>query len=484
MLNPISSAIPPDCIIKTRRIISVEPRRPPLASSTTLPGTCASMVRARSMQSADPVHMSLENSYVPAATKILSTALLLTAAVSSATLLTETWFSFRPCRTRGAEGSRPSFVIDAVGMLATAMDSWTRLRSVAALMCICRAARSGLVGHGPVTPHTPGCFVGAARGRRGCRGVHVSLEGGVRCRVGHSGRARVSGGWCAAQAGPCAAVRLCVWAWRGGVAKAKSACRTRAVAAVEAASSPPPATSGATHCVCVRHTARRTLRGVQLARQGLGAGCGREGSPHALRGQSLPPPHPRVCACDRRAGGGRAPWSQRDASSQRNRKFADGGVTSGRKSSNWVSRAGRPGGEPEACVSTGARIPREGASAQRAQRRTRPVKKKKKKGGRPKGTDSRGGAPDARPKTHALQNDTLRPEPAPAGMLQGLPIAAERRAVGWGNGERRWRGRAPLAGAAGARAGRTWPAAVQRRSPAGDGGRESFRWGGCYSADS
>ena len=34
--------------------------------------------------------------------------------------------------------------------------------------------------------------------------------------------------------------------------------------------------------------------------------------------------------------------------------------------------------------------------------------------------------------SHALQNDTLRPEPAPAGMLQGLPIAAERRAVGWG----------------------------------------------------
>ena len=38
-------------------------------------------------------------------------------------------------------------------------------------------------------------------------------------------------------------------------------------------------------------------------------------------------------------------------------------------------------------------------------------------------------------KHHALQNDTPRPEPAPAGMLQGLPIAAERRAVGWGNGE-------------------------------------------------
>ena len=92
--------------------------------------------------------------------------------------------------------------------------------------------------------------------------------------------------------------------------------------------------------------------------------------------------------------------------SQRNRKFADGGITSGRKSSNWSSRAGRPGEEPEACVSTGARVPRAGASAAR---RTRPVKKEKK-GGRPKGTDSRGGAPDARRKPalpHALQIDTL-----------------------------------------------------------------------------
>ena len=82
MFNPISSAVPLDFISKTRR--------PPLASSTTLPGTCASMVSARSMQTADPVHMLLVNSYVPAATKILSTALLPTAAVSSATLLTKT----------------------------------------------------------------------------------------------------------------------------------------------------------------------------------------------------------------------------------------------------------------------------------------------------------------------------------------------------------------------------------------------------------
>ena len=55
MSNPISSAVPPDCISKTRLA--------PMALSTTLPGTCASMVRARSMQIAEleyeSEHMSL-----------------------------------------------------------------------------------------------------------------------------------------------------------------------------------------------------------------------------------------------------------------------------------------------------------------------------------------------------------------------------------------------------------------------------------------
>ena len=82
MFNPISSAVPPDCISKTRR--------PGLPSNTTLPGTCASMVTARSMQIAEPVHILVVKLYTPAATKILSTALLLTAAVRSATVLTET----------------------------------------------------------------------------------------------------------------------------------------------------------------------------------------------------------------------------------------------------------------------------------------------------------------------------------------------------------------------------------------------------------
>ena len=55
------------------------------------------MVRARVMQTADPVHMSLVSSYVPAASKILSTALLPTAAVNSPTVLAATSFRCRPC---------------------------------------------------------------------------------------------------------------------------------------------------------------------------------------------------------------------------------------------------------------------------------------------------------------------------------------------------------------------------------------------------
>ena len=179
-------------------------------------------------------------------------------------------------------------------------------------------------------------------------------------------------------------------------------------------------------------------------RQGLGAGCGREGSPHA---QSLPPPHPRVCACDRRAGRARA-FEPKRCASQRNRKFAGGGSTSGRKSSNWSSRAKPTGGRARSrrhASRPGPRAPRAGASAAR---RTRPVKKREK-GGRPKGTDSRGGAPDARRKQlfPRSSKDTLRPEHAPAGMLQGLPIAAERRAVGWGNGEGAGEGSATLTAA-------------------------------------
>eukprot|EP00964_Phaeocystis_antarctica_P044200 scaffold25400_cov73-Phaeocystis_antarctica.AAC.1 len=69
IFNPISSAVPLDCISKTRQFL--------MALSTTAPGTSASTVRARLMQTADPVHMSL---------------LSATAAVNSPTVLADTWF--------------------------------------------------------------------------------------------------------------------------------------------------------------------------------------------------------------------------------------------------------------------------------------------------------------------------------------------------------------------------------------------------------
>ena len=147
--------------------------------------------------------------------------------------------------------------------------------------------------------------------------------------------------------------------------------------------------------------------------------------------------------------------------SQRNRKFADGGLPADKKIEQLVfqSQARRKAGRGAGGRASRLGTPGPSRSASAA-RRARVRSKKREKGGRPKGTDSRGGAPDARPKTHALQNDTPRPEPAPAGMLQGLPIAAERRAVGWGNGERRWRGRCdvdrwPSCGAGRARAARS-----------------------------
>ena len=72
--------------------------------------------------------MSAVKVYVPAATKILSTALLPTAAVSSATVLTETSFRCRPCSTGGAtsEGvvlmTGPERVLATIGVLATIVD--------------------------------------------------------------------------------------------------------------------------------------------------------------------------------------------------------------------------------------------------------------------------------------------------------------------------------------------------------------------------
>jgi hypothetical protein len=90
MFNPISSAVPPECMFKTRLA--------PMAVSTTAPGTCASMVRARSMQTAEyESHTLLVSSYVPAASKILLIELSAMAAVNSPTVLADASFRCRRC---------------------------------------------------------------------------------------------------------------------------------------------------------------------------------------------------------------------------------------------------------------------------------------------------------------------------------------------------------------------------------------------------
>ena len=242
---------------------------------------------------------------------------------------------------------------------------------------------------------------------------------------------------CGAGCGPCAAAgAVCVGMVRGcreAEKRVPHACRCGRGSRLVA---PRPRARGNPLCVCARHTARRTLRGVQLARQGPGAGVGEKGARTRRSAGGSGPPHPRVCACDRRAGGGRAPWSPRDASSQRNRKFAGGGgITSGRKISNWSSRA-KPDEAGGVRLGWGPRVRRE-ARLPHASR----AWSKREKGGRPKGTDGRGGAPDARPKTHALQNDTPPPQ-SPRRRACCKVFRLRRRGGRWvgGNGERRWRG--------------------------------------------
>ena len=180
------------------------------------------------------------------------------------------------------------------------------------------------------------------------------------------------GRWCAAQGGPCAAVRLCVWAWRGGVARRK----TRATRVLLRPWKPPrpPGHERGNHCVCATQPGAGC--GVCSSRGRAGCGGGREGSPHALRGQSLPPPHPRVCACDRRAGRGRAlePKSTRVAGQpQVLFQVCGRGVTSGLKFEQLVFQS-QADGRPEACVSTGGAEPLAKRVCRAA--RARPVKNK------------------------------------------------------------------------------------------------------------
>ena len=121
MFNPISSTVPPDCILMTRLA--------PKALSSTAPGTSASMVRARSMQTPALVHMSLVSSYVPAASKILLIELSAIAAVNSPTVLADTSLRCRPCSATpeavvmtGPEGVLTTIVDSAPGELGAVGD--------------------------------------------------------------------------------------------------------------------------------------------------------------------------------------------------------------------------------------------------------------------------------------------------------------------------------------------------------------------------
>ena len=119
----------------------------------------------------------------------------------------------------------------------------------------------------PATQHGAGC------------GVQVC--GGVGSRCGWRG---CLCRWCAAQGGPCAAARLCVG--RRDVVRRNAARAVTAEKRVPSAPVPPRprATSGGP-TLCVRHTTRCTLWGVQLVRQGWswvrerGGACATQGRP-------------------------------------------------------------------------------------------------------------------------------------------------------------------------------------------------------------
>ena len=121
MFSPLSSAVPPDSILKTRL--------PPIPSSTTPPATSASMVTARLMQSAEPEHMSLLSSYVPSDSTILSTVLSPMAAVSSSAVLAETCVKRRswPTDSKVLATSRPASIFDSGGGAVGGCLSWVAI---------------------------------------------------------------------------------------------------------------------------------------------------------------------------------------------------------------------------------------------------------------------------------------------------------------------------------------------------------------------
>jgi len=208
--------------------------------------------------------------------------------------------------------------------------------------------------------------VQGVQGPRAVRAARASLAGGVRRRVG----------------GMCSCEVVC--GHGEGVARretrAACVCRLRPSGTASRAWGNPLCVCV---CVCAPHSPAQAVGvWVQLVRRLRG----RRASPHATRrGRRWTTACAAPCACDRRAGGasGGAPWSQREMR-RRSHKFADAGALPADETSR-SSRAkpdgGRPDGEPEGVRLGWGPSP----SCGRVCRAARPVKKK---GGRPKGTDT------------------------------------------------------------------------------------------------
>ena len=218
-----------------------------------------------------------------------------------------------------------------------------------------------------------------------------------------------------------------------------------------------------TVCVCAPHSPAHF---VGRAAREAGAGSGvRERREPARAARAVPSASASSCVCVRSPGwrGERRALEPKEMR-RRSHKFADGGaLPADEKSSNKVfqsqAQRGRPGGEPEACVSTGARVPRE-ARLPHASR----AWSKREKGDRPKGTDSRGGAPDARRKPTLFK--TTRRAQSPRRRACCKVFRLRRRGGRWVGGK--------------------WGEALERRAATstastsrGAGAREGARSGSC-----
>ena len=188
-------------------------------------------------------------------------------------------------------------------------------------------------------------------------------------------RACRSGGWvCGAGWAMCSCEgRVCVgMAW--GVSRGGKAHATRVPLRPSGAASSPTPRAWAT-TVCAPHS---PAQAVGCAAREAGAGSGARERREPARDVTWAAVGHRMCSavCVRPPGWRRARLGAKEMRvAAQPQVWRAGALPADEKSRNWSSRAGRPGEEPGACVSTGARVPRAGASAAR---RTRPVKKEKK----------------------------------------------------------------------------------------------------------